>query len=303
MKYTMKKIIKNLIDKIYSREEPPKMTWWTKPEYNGLIYTAPPIPATKHFPKVFRNMPRNNPGYGFPTAKQCPAFVDLYKHTYILPMWCDVNLNISAEKIEKKPEPVNNRVNKGGNTGGVIKPKLDSTINDRLQYEWETPSQEFFFETHGNNQFLDFMPESKKDWKFVWKPHCPWNMKTPKGYSVFQLPMTYEFNPDFEVMSGIIDTDIHHEINQQIVQKRMGTIEIKRGTPLCMYLPFKRDKFNLEVVLETQELWSMRIKNFWNMWSKFGATKSKLGGYREAQKDQAKELDQEYKVSTWEDRK
>ena len=148
MKYTMKKIIKNLIDKIYSREEPPKMTWWTKPEYNGLIYTAPPIPATKHFPKVFRNMPRNNPGFGFPTAKQCPAFVDLYKHTFILPMWCDVNLNISADKIEKKPEPVNNRIRKGGNTGGVIKPKLESTTKDRLQFEWETPSQEFFFENH-----------------------------------------------------------------------------------------------------------------------------------------------------------
>ena len=72
-----------LIDKIYSREEPPKMTWWTKPEYNGLIYTAPPIPATKHFPKVFRNMPRNNPGFGFPTAKQCPAFVDLYNADWI----------------------------------------------------------------------------------------------------------------------------------------------------------------------------------------------------------------------------
>ena len=301
----MKKIIKNLINKIYSREEPPTMTWWTKPEYTGLIYTAPPVPAPRHFPKVFKNMPRTNPGLGFPTAKQCPAFVDLYKKTYILPMWCDVNLNITEydKPIEKtKSKPIDSRVNIGGNkTKFAVEPKVVGKVEDRLQYEWETPSKEFRFETHGNNQFLDFVPETS-GWKFVWKPHCPWNLKTPKGYSVFQLPMTYEFNPDFEVMSGIIDTDIHHEINQQIVQKRMGTIEITRGTPLCMYLPFKRDKFNLEVVLETQELWSMRIKNFWNMWSKFGATKSKLGGYREAQKDQAKELNQEYKPSLWDDK-
>lgn len=251
----MKNIIKNLINKIYNREEPPKITWWTKPEYNGLIYVAPPFSATKQFPKILKNMPRDNPRIGFPTAKQCPAFIDLYKHTYILPMWCDVNLRASP------------------------------TNTEALELQWETPTKEFVVTSHGNNQFLDFIPKSKQDWKFIWKLHCPWNLKTPKGYSVLQLPMTYEFNTDFEIMSGVIDTDIHHEINQQMIQKRLGTIEIKRGTPLSMYLPFKRDKFNLEIVLETQELWKSRIKDYWNILSKFGSNKSQLGGYKEIQKE------------------
>ena len=84
-------------------------------------------------------------------------------------------------------------------------------------------------------------------------------------------------------MSGVIDTEKHHEINQQIVQKKDGTINIKRGTPLCMYLPFKRESFNFEVVLETQELWSVRIKDFWNLWTKH------TGAYKERQKEDLKE--------------
>ena len=38
------------------------------------------------------------------------------------------------------------------------------------------------------------------------------------------------------------------------------------------------------------------------MWSKFGATKSKLGGYREAQKDRDQEMGVEHKPQLWDDK-
>lgn len=228
----------------------PKVSWWTDAEHGGLIYSTPPVPAIKYFPKIFKNMPKGNPNINFPTARKCPSFIDLYKHAYILPMWCDVILTCSEK-----------------------------------EYRWETSRDIFRIDSHGNNQFVDFLPASKKDWHFVWKFVSPWYLKTPRGYSVLQLPLTYEFNPDFEVLSGIIDTDIHHETNQQVVQKRLGTIEIDRGTPLCMYIPFKREKFNSEAVIETQELWASRIKQYWSMVTTFGSVKSKPNPYRKAQKE------------------
>jgi hypothetical protein len=242
-------------------KQTPKITWWTYPEYNGLLYKLPPVSSMKHFPKIFKNMPKNNPVNGFfPTARRCPAFADLYKHMYVLPMWCDVSLTYE-----------------GAETG---------------KCQWETPNIDIFnLDIHGNQQFIDFLPESKKDWHMVWKFNSPWLLKTPKGYSVLQLPLTYEFNPDFEVMSGVIDTDIHHQLTIPVVQKRLGNIEIKRGTPLCMYLPFKRDKFELEVVLETQELWVDKMKNYWNMVTAFGSKKSKPNPYREAQKERDEQND------------
>jgi len=231
------------------KKQTPKITWWTDQRHNGLIYNTPPVSATKCFPKIFKDMPPSNPDISFPTAKKCPAFIDLYKHAYIIPMWCDVILTYDVQG-----------------------------------YRWETPTDEFSLDIYGHNQFLDYLPMSKKDWHFVWKFHCPWFLKTPKGYSVLQLPLTYEFNPDFEVLSGVIDTDIHHEVNQQVVQKRVGTIEIHKGTPLCMYIPFKREKFEAEAVLETEELWISKIKNYWNMVTTFGNKKSRPSAYREAQR-------------------
>ena len=52
------------------------------------------------------------------------------------------------------------------------------------------------------------------------------------GWSVWQLPMYYDFNPLFEVLPGIIWSDRHHEINQQMLMKRYGEFTIKRGTHL-----------------------------------------------------------------------
>lgn len=44
-------------------------------------------------------------------------------------------------------------------------------------------------------------------------------------------------------MPGIIDTDVHHEINQQVaIIDTEEEIFIAKGEPLCVYIPFKRGK-------------------------------------------------------------
>ena len=91
------------------------------------------------------------------------------------------------------------------------------------------------------------MCHMKDNTSMVLKPSCPWRVKTPPGWSVWQLPMTYHYNPIFETLPGIIWSDIHHEINQQMLMRQYGEFVIKRGTPLAMYVPYERNKYTYDV--------------------------------------------------------
>lgn len=63
-----------------------------------------------------------------------------------------------------------------------------------------------------------------------------------------QLPMFYEFDCDFSVFPGIVDTDQYHQINLQVLYHGNGEeIFIKRGTPLAQFIPFKRESFSMQV--------------------------------------------------------
>jgi hypothetical protein len=60
--------------------------------------------------------------------------------------------------------------------------------------------------------------------------------------------MFYHFEKDFSVLPGIIHTDIHHEINQQVLYHGEGReVFIPRGTPLAQYIPFKRLETSVSV--------------------------------------------------------
>ena len=55
-------------------------------------------------------------------------------------------------------------------------------------------------------------------------------------------------------MPGVIDTDIFHEINMQLVYLTdEKEVFIKRGTPLVQYVPFKRSKIKPEIGTPTQK--------------------------------------------------
>jgi hypothetical protein len=64
-----------------------------------------------------------------------------------------------------------------------------------------------------------------------------------------QLPLFYHFNKNFSVLPGVIDTDIHHEINQQVLYHGGNDkIRINRGDPFALYIPFERkSKLGLEI--------------------------------------------------------
>ena len=168
----------------WKQKEKPKIHWWSTIE--GLEKVVPVVPAKEYIPNWWKKVERmitslNDKG----TVRQCPSFPEYITQGFVVPLWCDLHVNIEHEK-----------------------------------FEWHTPEGMFTFTSHSDAQFRDWAPKHVKDnTSMVLKPNCPWRVKTPPGWSVWQLPMYYEFNPLYEVLPGIIWSDIHHEINQQMLMK------------------------------------------------------------------------------------
>lgn len=153
------------------------------------------------------------------TAKTCPSFMDIFKEGIVLIAHQDFIF-----RYDKKDN----------------------------HYVWETATQvenefcRYAVESHGNAQFVDHLPTASNI-EFVLKFNMPYCLYTDKGYSSRQMPMPYYFNPDWHVSYGTLATDTIHEVNLQInITTADKDIIIKKGEPLCVYIPFKREEHKLE---------------------------------------------------------
>ena len=224
----------------WKKKEKPKVQWWSTIEEVEKI--APVLPAKEFIPDWWKRVERminsriDNKG----TVRNCPSFPEYITQGFVVPLWCDLHIKIEHDK-----------------------------------FEWASPDKLFNFSSHGDNQFRDWVPQHVKDnTSMVLKPNCPWRVKTPPGWSVWQLPMFYHFNPLFETLPGIIWSDIHHEINQQMLIKQYGEFVIPRGTPLAMYVPYQRNKYTYDVSGPNVENASWANEAFLHVRSKF------KGGYK-----------------------
>jgi hypothetical protein len=212
-----------------------------------------PKPAKNFIPQWFKNIPSLIEGVT--TVKNCPSFPDYFSQGYILPMWCDVRLK-----------------------------------SDENGWSWDTPTALISWDNHGDKQFLDYTGANFNgvDSQFVFKANCPWRIITPPGWSVLQLPLFYHFNKEWSVLPGVIDTDVHTEINQQVLYHGNGReILIKRGDPFVLYIPFKRsNKIKHEIRYQNKEDKKNIIKNDLNIITAFRPN----GNYREMQRKRDKKL-------------
>jgi hypothetical protein len=188
--------------------------------FEGLetIEECLPRPAKHFIPKWFKDIPSN----AQLTVRDCPSFPDYFSQGYIIPMWTDAKMKVEDEFAR-----------------------------------FELSANRFSFENHGNQQMLEYKKATFNgiEGQFVFKAICPWRIITPPGWSVLQLPLFYHFNQEWSVLPGVIDTDIHTEINQQILYHGNGKdVTIKCGDPFVLYIPFKRsDKLKHEVRNQTTE--------------------------------------------------
>jgi len=188
-------------------------------------------PAKKFIPQYFSDMPTNfikseeNKRGKNRTAKTCPSFVDVLNEGYVVPAPCDIWLSADG---------------KG-------------------EWHWETAKPFDFIDIveHSHDQLLNYMPNTNI--KHIFKINSLWDIITPKGWSIRQMPMFYHFNPHWYVSYGIIDTDKYHELNPQILYiSKRDEIFISQGEPLCYIVPFKRESLNMK--MEEYSLHEQRLK-------------------------------------------
>ena len=205
-----------------------------------------PQPANKHIPQWFKQMPHyaakeNGEDFAFSklrnsTSKRCPSFNEVFSNGFVVVAPCDIYL-----KIDK-----------------------DGT------YTWKTPSNIYEIDYHADWQFKDHYPD--ENIKGVFKINYPYIAITPKGYGVMQLPMLYHHNTDFYVPYGYLETDIYHEINQQLIittPKIHEGILIKQGTPLNYLIPYKKDKWETKFIKQSKKYQEMHRNMSYKLSSKF----------------------------------
>lgn len=195
---------------------------------NSLLNEFPelyPQPARNFIPDWYKNMPINSPPMEMEykpkkisfskTVKTCPSFMEIFNEGFVMVAPIDIWI----------------RVEKDGS------------------WEWKTNDDQFTLDLHADFQWLNHIPNKNKKIKKVFKFNSPWHAITPKGYSLRQMPMMYDYeNSDFFVPYGVIKTDLHHELNPQICYtSKDNEILIKRGQPLNYLIPYKREKYTMSV--------------------------------------------------------
>jgi hypothetical protein len=237
-----------------------KIEFYTDIEALAAIPELHPKPMKSFIPSWWKDMPSHpDPSNRHQsTVKVCPSFPDFFSLGYVIPMWTDVTF-----KYNWKTKTYDTKYGQG--------------ISSQPQ------GSQYGISVHMNEQFLDHAPNASflgKSSNFVFKFVCPWYAKTEEGYSLLQLPMFYNFNGEFSVMPGVVDTDIHHVLNQQVVYHGDGEeVFIKKGIPIAQYIPFKRSSYS-----STAQAFTPKFKAEHDL-SLFKISSSFEGAYRESQRD------------------
>ena len=214
-----------------------------KTDVKGLEKIQPPKKASFYTPTWFREMSdhiERNPNHHGPpnafgkvgktaekwhqaTAKRCPAIVDYITQGFIIPMWCDYLIQIGETNTKGK---------------------------DLL--EWDNKNFPYGIEFHANEQLYNY-PFKKNDFFEGVKFNNPWRIYTPEGYSVMFVAPYYQHERRFTVLPGIVETDSYHHVNFPTIFHRRKDIFIDRGTPFIQVIPFKREKFNMNIETMSSE--------------------------------------------------
>ena len=216
----------------------------------------PPQPAREFIPRWYKDIKTTRVSETIPNIKACPSFPLWFQNGYVVPTWTDIVLRYNE-------------------TTGA--------------HHWATPHEGYKMSFHPNAQLVPYLPDHiKNDIAFILKTECPWRIMTPEGYSIMQLNMYYEYSPLFEALPGIIPSDIWHQINQQLIIKKstfreLGKeclekpflgwkyITIPKKSPLAVYVPFKREDYDYEIVPypKDKELFELDETNMLKIKGKF----------------------------------
>lgn len=245
----------------FKKDDDPIISFVSTNSSIAEIEETKPKPANLFYPDWWNSIPRkikHDDSRFSLTAKACPSFKDYFSNGFILPAWEDTKIKYDSVSDTWNVE--------------------ESDARAYFEHDWTI---------HGQTQFLDHVSVKINNLQptMIFKANSPWRIITKPGWSVMQVPLFYHFNNDFTAIPGIIDTDILHEANIQLLYFGDGKeITIKRGQPLAQYIPFKRESHSYEVRYQTESDVKKVTNSLFSIHSKFVGS----GAYRMMQKERDK---------------
>ena len=171
---------------------------------------------------------------------QPKPLIEVFKYGYALLAPCDLNIQILQD--------------------GTLKWETGSVF--------QTTTSEF--DIHTNDQFVSHTPKNINI-KAIIKYNYPFKVFTPKGYSCRQIPLPLQYNKEWEVFEGVLRTDKIHHVHLQLIIKTHNNIFIEQGTPLAVFVPFKREKFKSKIInINSNNKYGIKYnKEYLNYYGKF----------------------------------
>jgi hypothetical protein len=215
-----------------------------KSKYKNFL--IPPVPIKKLVPDWYKKIPNFTnklKNYQSPTIKKCVPVLDSFTTGYAILNPVDI---IFWSEVK----------------------------DNNLDIHWRTPRDvaledlpkiNIGIQTHDISQIhKDFVRDDEFPMPF--KFLNPWVIETPKDYScLFVNPLNSSKDRFIRIIDAIVDTDTynHNQVNFPFFLKRFKkdeTILLKKGEPIALVFPFKRDNWKMSV--ENLDMEDKLLKDF-----------------------------------------
>tara|TARA_B100000949_G_C14191405_1_gene411908 strand:+ start:231 stop:953 length:723 start_codon:yes stop_codon:yes gene_type:complete len=161
---------------------------------------------------------------------RCPGFNDLYEYGYIVPMWFD--LDIILDPFDKWEDQ---------------HVTLKTNVKEFVSWHWPETAN-----------IRPHLPETF--FHSILKLHCPWSIKTPKNYAIIQKPVWFNYQPDYEIVPGVMNTGLIHAptcpmfLIRTEPKTEKQTIQLRAGDPLFHIIVVERSKLNVDIRMGDKEI-------------------------------------------------
>jgi hypothetical protein len=173
-----------------------------------LLDSGMPFMNRGNRPSWWSSLPSSKGSY-----RRCYGITDLMQMGFTVPMWADVSF----------------------------------THSDNKALSVRTSHQGFIVESFQFDQVGHCPITSDRTFQEIAFPKLvsPFQIRTPKGWSVLAFQHPFLYSKDYQVFPGVIHTDFYHEMNVVVNIMSAENFVIKAGTPVLYCLPFRRKDSNI----------------------------------------------------------
>lgn len=178
-----------------------------------------PIIKSKDVPRKFLDR-GEYPGHVLPTST-CPGLRKIVACGFIIPAPADFEISTNGDQ---------------------------STFAWRAPVEFTkgVPDSKGYINSHAKEQTAPLLSNFHDTLTTVVKIETPWRFETSDDMVMLVLPVQYNNEDRFTAATGILDPRYSNTVNIQLFWKKTnGKTLVRAGTPLCQFIPIRRDDLNL----------------------------------------------------------